>query len=516
MPLAVLIWVTLLKDAFVYGDDTRCGCSSFHKHCPYVHSTLRCLNSTLYSLAHEDPFPILLSSGIVLNQTEAALEFTRQNTTTCSPSNEWRALNTIHWLPPLFPSLDHRDPIIAAENCISSFIFTSCSRESFFQAFLYNTKARVRVQVTEIFEGSHAAYFQPIQTGHYMLELLEQYPGNATRPHWPLFQERAVATRRVHVEAGPAPHGSGTRPLCKHGPFSGGWSRLGMAQKATSSWLYVPHSCELPWRDALESKACLEGAWILFHGDSTAEENALGFVLELLQEATPMKKERHSDPWRNFDVIIDPGKGVRHFSTDTETQSANSTRITMRFNPSHRADGQWHHPGECDGLKTYTHHCTLAEELLTAFNSSRPPDVFIFNSLAWDLLCMQLKQFRGLMAEVAVLLNTLHELAPGTLFIYRTGYGPMAHWRTHMVMGPKRFEEFTQAVLTIIQQLPFLRVVDAYDVVQPWLPTNRTGDGLHLSVDPESSVVHSTILQLLLHEICLHRLEARKRTPYVP
>lgn len=37
-------------------------------------------------------------------------------------------------------------------------------------------------------------------------------------------------------------------------------------QEATSSWLYVPHSCGLPWRDALESKACLQGAWILFHG----------------------------------------------------------------------------------------------------------------------------------------------------------------------------------------------------------------------------------------------------------
>eukprot|EP00669_Euglena_mutabilis_P003350 TRINITY_DN14303_c0_g1_i1.p1 TRINITY_DN14303_c0_g1~~TRINITY_DN14303_c0_g1_i1.p1 ORF type:complete len:497 (+),score=39.54 TRINITY_DN14303_c0_g1_i1:68-1558(+) len=496
MPLAVLIWVTLLKDAFVYGDDTRCGCSSFHKHCPYVHSRLRCLHSTLYSLAHEDPFSILSFFGHCSESKRSCAGVHRQNITTCPPSNEWRALNTIHWSPPLFPSLDHRDPIIAAENCISSFIFTSCSRESFFQAFLYTTKARVRVQVTEIFEGSHAAYFQPLQTGDYILELVEQYPGNATRPRWPLFQERAVATRRVHVEAGPAPQGSGTRPLCKHGPFSGGWSRLGMAQEATSSWLYVPHSCGLPWRHALESKACLQGAWILFHGDSTAEENALGFVRELLQEATPMKKERHSDPWRNFDIITDPGKGVRHFSTDTETQSANSTRITMRFNPSHRADGQWHHPGECDGLKS--------------------PDVFIFNSLAWDLLCMQLKQFRGLMAEVAVLLNTLHELAPGTLFIYRTGYGPMAHWRTHMVMGPKRFEEFTQAALTIIQRLPFLRVVDAYDVVQPWLPTNRTGDGLHLSVDPESSVVHSTILQLLLHEICIHRSEARKRPPHVP
>lgn len=35
-----------------------------------------------------------------------------------------------------------------------------------------------------------------------------------------------------------------------------------------------------------------------FAGDSTVEENALGFVKDLLRGDTPMKKQRGGDPWR--------------------------------------------------------------------------------------------------------------------------------------------------------------------------------------------------------------------------
>eukprot|EP00667_Euglena_gracilis_P010125 EG_transcript_10290 len=381
--------------------------------------------------------------------------------------------------------------------------------------------SRVRVRFTPLADGLYLVFFHPADPGDYLVEVFHHYPlpkPNHTKMHH--FARALVGTFDVSVVS-PGSHAVAAT-ACARGPFAGRWVRLAPApscrppycqgdieQAVNSSWVYVPYDCYLSFRYGADVDSCLQGRWVLFHGDSTVEENALGFVKDLLRGDTPMKKQRGGDPWRNFDVLIQPGVGVSHMPPDAEIWANRSavgraaTRVTMRFNPTPKPNGQAHHQGECLGLRMYTHHCRLTQELLDQFRSGRPPDVLVIGGIQWDLVCVPLKMYKGLLQDIAGLFSALHLLSPGTLFIFRTTYGSMSAYQNHPQFGIANVDLYVEAALDVMCGLPFVRLVDLYDVVKPWAMTGYTGDGVHLSVDAGLLFLHRHVLQLLLHEVCV-------------
>eukprot|EP00668_Euglena_longa_P046258 GGOE01061942.1.p1 GENE.GGOE01061942.1~~GGOE01061942.1.p1 ORF type:complete len:399 (-),score=83.75 GGOE01061942.1:77-1273(-) len=381
----------------------------------------------------------------------------------------------------------------------------------------------VRVRFTPLANGLSMAFFHPVEPGAYTLEVIHHSP--LPKANWTKIRHYSSAvldTVPLTVVSNDQPP-TDTTP-CEHGPFAGRWVLLpshsschpplcdgNNTEVVNSSWVYAPYDCYLRLRSSAAVAPCLRGKWVLLHGDSTMEENALGFVKDLLQGNTPMKKQRKGDPWRNFDVLVKSDRDVSHFPpqsrmwTNQSVVGTTATRITMRFNPTHMRDGQMHHQAECDGLRTYTHRCRLSQELLDQFRSGRPPDVFIFTSLQWDLMCIPLKMYKGLLGEIAGLFHALHALSPGTLFLFRGSYGSLPPYQNHPSFGLMRVEQYLQAAFDVMGGLPFVRVVDVYDLVKPWAYQGQTtGDGMHLSVDETSQFLHRHVLQLLLHEICRH------------
>ena len=286
-------------------------------------------------------------------------------------------------------------------------------------------------------------------------------------------------------------------------------------------WRYAPYGCRLPLWGEEGAWGCLAGKWLVFHGDSTVEENALGFIRDLLGGHTHMKKDTHRDPWRWFDAVVFRNRTVVLLPNGTgggwtaewrppvaPGQPA-PVRITMNFAACLvRNPGCWmgHSDKDTllpDALSAYTLDCALPQDVVHMFRMPRPPDVFVVNSLLWGLPSMagHLPQWSVSVAAFGHLLRAAHALSPATRFIWRTSNGAAGTWRMKWDSGAHMAEAGMHRVLEGLLPLAFLRVVDIYDLTQPW-SMSLDGDGHHYSPYNETRFVHDMMLQVLVHEMC--------------
>ena len=271
----------------------------------------------------------------------------------------------------------------------------------------------------------------------------------------------------------------------------------GSAQACTSACACThacPCSCPCP-------SLCLRLGLGLRHSlcpDSAAQE--------LLAGVHEMQKGRHKDPYRYFDVLVFEDRRVLNFTGDWGQWvkgGVGVVRVTMIFNGaplfSHR---MW-----CWGVKSYTHRCALVQPLLRHFRSPAPPDVFAITALLWDR-CQDETEYLALMRRLGHILHVLHRLSPSTRMIWRTpnAVGGSQHkrkYRTSLEYGAAHTEVLYQQSVRALWRYPWLRFVDVYDMVHPWTKDKFPSDGHHLSCDANSRFLHSAVLQLLLHEMCV-------------
>ena len=389
-----------------------------------------------------------------------------------------------------------------------------CAANDFFQVFMSSDSARVRVRVNPVGHGLSLAFFRATAAGVYNVTILHQQapPPTFQQPQWPVIKETLLQTWDVTVRE---PVATETDGACDRGLRAGTWLRGSSCQSPDcgQDWHYVPYGCQLQRPGGEGAWACLDRKWVLFHGDSTVEEDAIGFVKHVLRGNTPMQKKRRRDAWRVFDVLVFANGTVRPVYVKPGADwllllqgvPGPAVRVTMRFNGSPVKEPKIARKDECWGAKTYTHACVLVAELYQQFKGPSAPDVLVFNTLMWDMVChVQVTKFRALMHRIGKILRIAHALSPGTRFIYRTNNAIGRGYRHRLVEGAHRAEPFLQAALETVLQHPFLNIVDMYDVTQPWSMTPYAGDGHHYSSLDEGLVpfVYHEMLQVLLHAIC--------------
>ena len=152
-----------------------------------------------------------------------------------------------------------------------------CTGGAFFQGSLVGAHARVHVRVTDLDTGLSLLHFRPEEPGNYTLEIMYwKAPQSShvihhlnTEPHY-----RELLLQRVAVVVTPPSDHVPQAPAvsCHQGPHSGRWVLEGR------HWRYAAYGCALPLRGVGQCWACLRNKWILFHGDSTVEEDAISFV----------------------------------------------------------------------------------------------------------------------------------------------------------------------------------------------------------------------------------------------
>ena len=395
-----------------------------------------------------------------------------------------------------------------------------CHGRHFSQVFIFNDRTRVRVRVNDLVNGLSVAFFQPQWPGSYTMHVLQHHMQSVKhkRRTLPVVAERLLLEAAIEVVQPPSEGKHQRPPTCRKGPHAGGWVKeAGTHSPCTnttypgSDWIYRPYTCHFPQLSAREAFGCLDGKWILFHGDSTSEEDAIGLIKVVLGGWAPdMVKLKHSDKWANFDVLVLANgtvrflpEGVLAWKPPRGSEEQGVVRVTMRYNGQTSTGDK-----RCKGLQNYRCDCAFVRELIRmSHNNDTTPDVLIFNSLLWDVMHGHIEPFRELLRDVFDLLQALHVVSPRTLMLFRTANAAAGKWRLMPDNGAHRLEAFLTSAVSTALQHSFLRVVDIYDLAQTWSNTLWSGDGHHFSTvepDPDRGFfVHEWILRVLVNEMCV-------------
>eukprot|EP00667_Euglena_gracilis_P010866 EG_transcript_11077 len=347
---------------------------AFQTHCPVVYEALmkHLSNFTAATNASSDsaprPFPFLLHDTGPLHP---ASQHTAQRLIAAKAALCQRHPRSPSSPTPVIVGLSNGTELLAGHTHAFLVDDGSCQASTaIFRATMAAAHSRVRVRFNALGHGLALAFFHPAEPGNYTVEVHHHHPLPREKRHMRR-QYTSTPVGRVLVTvlpAGPPPPAGHPVPSCGPGPFAGRWVLLESAcppsdcvednaEVVNGSWTYAPYNCHLPLRWGPEVLPCLRGKWVLFHGDSTMEENAVGFVKDLLRGDTAMKKEKKGDLWRTFDVLVTSTGNVSHFAEGSRAWGnrsivgKSSIRLTMRFNPTHLPHGVVYHHGDCDGLR---------------------------------------------------------------------------------------------------------------------------------------------------------------------
>ena len=222
---------------------------------------------------------------------------------------------------------------------------------------------------------------------------------------------------------------------------------------------------------------CLDRKWVLFHGDSTVEENAIGFVKAVLGGDSAMRMQQHADSFRSLDVLVFRNSTVHHLPSPevdwlalVRAEAQPVVRITLRTNAQGPPRGK--RPRKTYAIRTYTRYCAFVQEFLEMFRGPQAkPDVFVVNSLLWDVGAAPQQAFRVGMERLARYLDLVRTLSPSTRVIYRTANGAGQGFRRKLYEGAGAVEALMHDAVAALLPYVFVRIADVSDTTQaPPLP----------------------------------------------